>query len=324
MRRKSLLTFLFPGLLVGALNTPAFAGKFSFALIGDLLYSATEEAQFPNLINDINKNDLAFVAHDGDFKSGSSLCSDATFQQRFQLFQTFKYPFIFIFGDNEWTDCHRPAAGGFDPLERLAKLRQIFTQGGQSLGKHTLRLTRQSDNPRYSKFRENVRWTVQNVVFVGLNLVGSNNNHHPTHVGTSVVGNLTEYTERNAANLAWLQEAFARQNESPGVMIIIQANPYEVPTNPTDPNGFTDFLVDLQEETIAFGKPVVLVHGDSHYFRIDKPMRPSEGLVAHFTRVETFGTPDVHWVRGTVDFGDPNLFSFKPELVEENQVDHLP
>jgi hypothetical protein len=27
----------------------------------------------------------------------------------------------------------------------------------------------------------------------------------------------------------------------------------------------------LREETVAFRKPVVLVHGDSHYFRIDKP-----------------------------------------------------
>ena len=29
-------------------------------------------------------------------------------------------------GDNEWTDCHRVAAGEYQPLERLAKLREVF------------------------------------------------------------------------------------------------------------------------------------------------------------------------------------------------------
>jgi hypothetical protein len=31
----------------------------------------------------------------------------------------------------------------------------------------------------------------------------------------------------------------------------------------------------------------------------------------HFTRVETFGAPDVQWIRATVDADDPNLFSFE-------------
>jgi hypothetical protein len=34
--------------------------------------------------------------------------------------------------------------------------------------------------------------------------------------------------------------------------------------------------------------------------------------------VETFGSPDVHWVRATVDTRDPEIFSFEPEIVEEN------
>jgi hypothetical protein len=34
--------------------------------------------------------------------------------------------------------------------------------------------------------------------------------------------------------------------------------------------------------------------------------------------VETFGSPDVHWVRATVDSRSEEVFSFEPELVEEN------
>lgn len=297
--------------------------RFEFALIGDLLYDAEQEAKFPALIDDINQAKLAFVVHDGDFKSGSTLCTDEVFENRYALFQTFAHPFIFIFGDNEWTDCHRANNGGYDPLERLAKLRDIFTQGDQSLGRRTLLLERQSNDPQYGKFRENVRWIYGRVVFVGLNVPGSNNNFGRTPEADA------EYFERNAANLVWLRQSFAlaAEGKNRGIMIIIQADPgFELP--PTDPNrtGFNDFLSAVEQETIAFKKPVVLVHGDSHYFRIDKPLLGgmSKRRIENFTRVETFGTPDVHWLRGTVDPKDPNLFEFRQEIVEKNLVNHLP
>jgi hypothetical protein len=98
-------------------------------------------------------------------------------------------------------------------------------------------------------------------------------------------------------------------------MLIIQANPFEEDT--AEPSGFADFKAALERETIAFGKPVVLVHGDSHIFRIDKPVI-SETRPMNFTRVETFGEEEVHWVRASVDTRDPEVFSFQPEIVEEN------
>ena len=66
------------------------------------------------------------------------------------------------------------------------------------------------------------------------------------------------------------------------------------------------------------------MHGDSHYFRIDKPLqgRRSKRRIENFTRVETFGNPDVHWVRARVDAGDPNVFSFEQRIVKENLVRH--
>jgi hypothetical protein len=301
------------------LTTP----KFDFALIGDLLYNAEEVAKFPNLIEEINQEKLAFVVHDGDIKSGSSLCTDEVFENRYALFQTFAHPFIYIFGDNEWTDCHRANNGGYDPLERLEKLRVLFTQGDESLGQRTLLLERQSNDPQYGKFRENVRWIYGNVVFVGLNVPGSNNNFGRTPEADA------EYFERNAANLAWLHLSFALAAEkgSEGILFIIQADPgFELPPTDPDRTGYNDFLAALEQETIAFKKPVVLVHGDSHYFRIDKPLlgSVSRRRIENFTRVETFGTPDVHWLRGSVDPKDPNLFSFRQEIVEKNRVNHTP
>src|SRR4030095_12565244 len=42
-------------------------GRFEFGLIGDLPYTAEDERKFPDLIEDMNNANLAFVIHDGDF-----------------------------------------------------------------------------------------------------------------------------------------------------------------------------------------------------------------------------------------------------------------
>jgi len=88
---------------------------------------------------------------------------------------------------------------------------------------------------------------------------------------------------------------------------------------------YDDFLRALETESLSFPKPVVLVHGDSHIFRIDKPLLNSktDRVIENFTRVETFGTPDVHWIRVIADSDDPSVFTFKPEIVMKNLVNHL-
>ena len=91
------------------------------------------------------------------------------------------------------------------------------------------------------------------------------------------------------------------------------------------PDGYQSFLTALRDETVAFGKPVVAVHGDSHYFRIDKPLLDAGGRrVQNFTRVETFGdhqendNNDVQWVRIDVDTRTREVFSFQPQIVAAN------
>jgi hypothetical protein len=179
-----------------------------------------------------------------------------------------------------------------------------------------LKLTRQSTNPRWEKFRENVRWSSNAVLFVGLNLPGDRNNYGKP-----------EFAERNAANLAWLKESFAlaQQERHRAVMLIIQANPFPERGSTNEVHtGFKDFLTALEDETVRFHKPVVLVHGDSHYFRIDKPLvgSRSKRRIENFTRVETFGNPDVHWLRVIVDANDPEVFVFRQQIVARNLVKH--
>lgn len=323
--------------------------KLEFAVIGDMPYNATQKKQFANLIKDINKADLDFVIHAGDYwfdgiawkktTKGLPPCSDETYKDRFNLAKKFEHPFIITPGDNDWTDCHRAKPRTYDPLDRLTKLRKMFFQGEHSLGKSTMQLTRQSKNAEYAKFRENVRWTYGDVMFVTLHMVGSNNNLGRTPQMDA------EYDERNAANLAWMDEAFelAKRNGNKAIMIISQANPrFETtwtpkvqkrymlaglkikPPKERRATGFDEFIEALEEHTLAFGKPVAYVHGDTHTFRIDKPLlgSTSRRMIENFTRVETYGFPDTHWIRVTIDPEDPNIFRFRQEIVKENLVEH--
>lgn len=323
MNRSRLLFALAVVVLTATVSAAAIAkpsgtgkgGPFDVALIGDIPYTAVQEEQTARLFGELDSEKLAFIAHDGDIKSGSSACTDDVYQRELRRFEASKNPLVYTPGDNEWTDCHRPpnpTPEEADPLNRLDYLRGVFFPNDDSLGRKEIPLQRQSDD-----YPENARWQRGGVTFATLHTVGSNNNRPTTLSNGSVIGNEEEYQARNAANLEWLAETFdaAEENDSPAVMLVIQANPFEEDT--AEPSGFSDFKRALEEETIAFGKPVVLVHGDSHTFRIDKPVI-SEKRLLNFTRVETFGSPDVHWIRATVDPRDEEVFSFEPEIVEEN------
>jgi hypothetical protein len=86
-------------------------------------------------------------------------------------------------------------------------------------------------------------------------------------------------------------------------------------------DGFQSFLVALRNDTIAFEKPVVLVYGDSHYFRIDKPLATPGPPVENFTRVETFGDNAGERAQrralgeGARRPASRDVFAFQPQIV---------
>ena len=315
----------------------AARGQFEFGVLGDQQYSPESVAHFPNIMAGLNGSNLAFVVHVGDFKGGMAPpCSDRLFMTRREEFNASRHPFIYTPGDNDWTDCHATKAGGYDPVERLAKLRSIFFDTNESLGQRKLRVERQSGSAQYSKFRENARWRYGDVRFVTLHMPGENNN-----LGRTPAADV-EYRERNVANLAWLKDSFdvAKKEGSRAVAIFTQANPlfeHRLPPTrlrllgvaapPAKPSGYTDFLSALESEVLVFGKPVVLVHGDTHFFRVDKPLFRSKEAgpanfgrqIENFTRMEVFGFPESHWVRVVVDVNDPHVFTFKEQVVDKNR-----
>jgi hypothetical protein len=278
---------------------------FSFALLGDAPYGAGEETLFVEMLRDIDREDVAFVVHVGDFKNGWTSCSDMVFEQRRALFDTSRHAFIYIAGDNEWTDCHRMFAGGYDPLERLAALRVRFFGGTSSLGRVPLRLVRQSDNPAAPQFPEHMRWQHGGVLFVALNFPGGDNNARMPE----------ESAARTAAALTWMEQSFAlaRQQGARGIAVLMQANPFLRSNNPR--RGYQTLLAALAKETSAFDGAVLLSHGDTHTYRIDQPLKhPQNGKVlTNFTRTEVFGSPDVSWLRvRVVENGGGVQFAISP------------
>jgi hypothetical protein len=325
---------------------------YAIGLWGDLPYSDLQATTgVPNLIADMNKHDLAFTVHDGDLKAGNgtpgsatvTTCADGLYVQARDYFNALKAPAAFTPGDNDWTDCDRPANGGFSSLERLDHERQFLFSTPFTLGQHRLRQAVQSTPlcktvSGFGPCVENRRWTLGGVTYVTLNVQGSCNNLCDT------APDPTEYFWRNQANIAWLQDAFAEAaaRKSAAVMIIAQADPGWDLSDGTraplrdpktlaetdgQPDGFQEYLLALRAEVIAFRKPVAYVHGDSHYFRVDKPFQDSLGRrLENFTRVETFGdnqgngNNDVHWVKVTVNPRSRDVFKYQAQIVPANRT----
>jgi hypothetical protein len=320
-------------------------GSYAIALWGDLPYSPEQATVgVPNLIADMNAQRLKFSVHNGDLKAGSnSLCDDNLYYQSLDYFNALRAPAMFTPGDNDWTDCDRASNGGFNSRERLDRERQIFFSTPYSLGHRKMRQDVQTEVLCLGlngpvPCVENRRWTVGRVTYLTLNVAGSCNNLCDTAPDPA------EYAARNAANIKWLRESFAvaKARRAAAVMIISQANPGWDLSDPTRaplrdpktlaqtdaaPDGYKDFLLALRDEVTAFRKPVAYVHGDSHYYRVDKPLLNFAGQrLENFTRIETFGnsaangTNDVHWVKVNVDARSRDVFSVKAMIVPGNRV----
>ena len=258
------------------------------------------------MIGQMNGEELAFVIHVGDITSGRGPCTDEWFEARKRQFRKSRHPFVIVPGDNDWVDCHRT---GFDPMERLGKFREMFESGDADLGERGLHLERQSGS--YSEYREHMRWIAGNAIFVGVNVQGSNNNLGRTPAMDA------EHRSRMAAVFAWLEDSLrlAKERGLSGMLIFAQGDPdFEGKVRRQGADGFAGFRSALRDLALRFGKPVLFVNGDSHFYRLDKPLaNPASGEpIRNFTRVVVFGSPQTRWIRAEIDPSSPHLFALSP------------
>lgn len=285
-----------------------------FFAIGDMPYHVPEDYErFERLIVTLNQEKPDFTVHVGDIKGGSSPCTDSVFYKIYDYYQQFEHPFILTPGDNDWTDCHREKAGGYDPVERLSRIRDIYFNTPASMGNPSMDLRRQSAYPGYGKYVENAIWEKEGVLFTTIHVVGSNNHFNPDSAAEN-----TEFRERDTANLFWLEEAFsrARSQGCRGIVIFLHA---AMDYSDSPESGFRKFTRKLREEVMAYDKPVLMVYGDHHSFMVSKPLRDDNGRVmTHFTSVMVFGDRDMHAVEVRVNPKYESLFEIRQYFVEGN------
>ncbi len=295
---------------------------FSFVAMGDMPYRLPDDlAKFDRLIRAVNAMKPAFSVHVGDIKSGGSPCSDENFKKVFDQFATFEQPLAYTIGDNEWTDCHRERAGKFDPRERLAKLRELFfAKPSQTLGKTTLPVESQGlTTSKFTKYLENYRFTKHGIMFVSVHVVGSNNGFEAADPAAA-----TEYFERNAANIAWLDDSFAKSLESgaKGVVLLFHADPFDIKQGFAGEmpraSGFVDFVKAVERGAKAFGKPILAIHGDNHVLEIKAFAATNGKPIPNVLKLQVFGDNLSHAVRVIVDPASVGIFGFIPLIVQEN------
>jgi len=286
---------------------------FAFGVFGDAPYNSFEVSLYRQLLADVHAAQVQWLIHVGDIFGVP--CSDALLAERLAEFQALR-AVVYTPGDNEWTDCLRNDSGRYDPLERLAHIRKtFFAQPHQSLGTQPLEIESQSDSSTWAEFVENARWQFGNFLFVTVHLVGSANGARSR--GGDTVAQHAEVTRRAQAAVHWIDAAFAKaRNDSVrGLVIAMHADPgFDRPGGSWP--AYKAFVQRLASHASSFAGSVLLIHGDHHQFRVDHPLTVGEGLdtLPNFTRLETFGSPRIGWVRVVVDSVTGRVLTYEPRI----------
>jgi hypothetical protein len=295
----------------------AESSQFSFAVIGNAFGpSPTSEGAGQKLIDAIGRDPhISFVVYDGNLKGVGEPCSDALYARREALLDASRPALFFVPGQRDWVTCSSASSGGYDADERLDQLRQTIFQDPTSLGQNPLPLTRESEVSRFRPYRENVRWVLDDTVFIALNVPDGNN--HFLYAG----GRNGEFEDRVIANGFWLEHAaeYAKRRNARAIVIFLQGNPWgserrerserfgwlRFGHRPRD--GYVEFRRSLTRLAQTFHGPVLVVHQDdarlARGFEIDQPLRNEKGrTIANVTRIAVaLHDPATQWLHVDVD-----------------------
>jgi hypothetical protein len=320
----------------------------TLAVFGDWPYSTILLNSARLLIDSVNADPrVSLVLHVGDIHSGSMPCTGAGLnpvpgganptwnEQIFALFEQFREPLVYTPGDNEWTDCHKTkefSSGA--PLNELAAVRQLFfANPGSTLGIEKRRVTTQAARfnriyPADAQYVENVMWRQSQVMFVTVNMPGSNNDGLKwTAPFTDETARAREAAQRTGAAIRWLQAAFAHAEDegAKAVVIALQADMWDPAAIAAGGDGlgnYTLFVHELANLALHFRRPVLLLNGDSHVYGADRPLAdPASATgqihgapaVPNLTRITVQGSTNTpaEWLRLTIDPHSPNVFSWQ-------------
>jgi hypothetical protein len=310
-------------------TTPANAdpgnSPFTFAVIGDIPYGDAQITRFPQVVDQINADpSVRLVDHLGDIKSGSSTCDDTYFAAIRRQFDRFQDPLVYTPGDNEWTDCHRANNGGYNPLERLSAVRQLFfPRPGHTLGQHSVGVASQAQQG----LPENVLYTRAGVTFAAVHVVGSDNSLVPwTGQTQPTAEQIAEEQHRTEGDVELINQAFddAEADGDRAVALLMQADMFDPSVGQprqSDFAAFTPIVQAVAERAADFDGPVYLFNGDSHAYNVDRPLATGSPWLSFYgvdnaadnlTRITVDGSTGVNnYLRVRVDPHDPAVLTWE-------------
>ncbi len=255
-------------------TTAVVAEGLRFLVFGDAPYTATQIEELQYTVAPAIRNDKpSFLIHLGDFKGGKESCTDDLIETRYQQLMDLRPGRVFYTpGDNEWTDCdRRKLRPRISELERLVYLRNLIAS-------RPMKLPASWQYATQPKFPENARWTQGNVMFATVHMVRTNNGREEILLD-DIEAALNAVDKRDEANFDWLSAAFdaARASGSGAVVIATQADVTKragsAPCSDSlriKCDAFAVFRGRLLDHAAGFDKPVLLVHGDTNPFCLDK------------------------------------------------------
>ncbi len=237
---------IFRSLIVLATLFPSFAKAeplITFAAMGDVPYVPIEDKILPAQISALSE-DLAFVIHVGDIKSGGTPCDLPVYKKVAGMLSKSKIPMFIIPGDNEWNDCADPASAW-----------DLWVKHFDHFERHWNVPFEVKHDPRQSP---NFAFLHKQVLFVGLNVVGGKV-HDPK-----------EWKQRHEDCMKWVNEQFSRHGtEAKAVVVFVHALPTV---------NQIDFFSPFSKAAGKLGKPVLLIHGDGHRWAKDHPFKAKNVL----------------------------------------------
>ncbi len=317
--------------------------------------SPSDTSQFqatPAFIDAVNADPkVQLVMQVGDIHSGKQYCTAAYDQSIVDLWARFADPLVYTPGDNEWADCHKTGEGGGaynattqridystdaggnpidyangDPVANLDLVRlKFFPRAGSTLGASPMNVLSQAQaadpaHPTDREYVENVMWERTGVLFVTVDVPGGSNNGTDPWYGAPSQGTAQqrEVANRTGADLRWLSTAFAKAKADGMSAMVVdwQADVWDLDGKPAAHLAQYDQFVNAAADgATAFGRPVLMLNGDSHEYKSDNPLAASDPAnalhpghdVANFHRVVVHGsTAPLEYLRLGIDTAQDN------------------
>ncbi|GAB7534685.1 hypothetical protein [Burkholderia sp. 3C] len=304
---------------------------FAFAVLSGMINSPADDPGMARMFDAISRDRaVAFAIYDGNLKGVREACRDGVYDNRFAILKASRVPVFYVPGQFDWAVCAQKDNGGYDAVERLDYLRQTFLSDSESLGATPQPVTRESEVARFRPFRENIRWTQGDAVFVALNAPSPNNRY------LTAGGRNGEFEDRAIANAFWIDHAaeFAKRRNARALVIVIEGDPqferYEherfawlqLRTRARD--GFLEFKRSLVKAAATFRGTILVIHAGSEAlrggFRIDQPLHDEKGeRMENLTRIAIAPRERlVQWIKITMNPVGRPMFGVSLQEVPAN------